>query len=118
MQTNTGRWLAGLAMAISIMTLGNAVYQSNNDTVSLRLASIEETHRADVATLRKEQDEDIVAVRLQIGNMESNIQRKLDSILASTVGTHVSVKVNESKINRMEEDFRRSFSPTTTQGNN
>ena len=104
MATTTQSWVAGLAVALSVLGLGNTIYSTNTDTLVERLIRIEEEHKGDVADLRKKHDGDIEAVRMQMDSMEIGIHGKLDSILSMTSSIHVDVKVNASKISNLEKD--------------
>ncbi len=96
------KWIAGLALALSILTLGNTIYSTSNAEYDQRLTRIEKEHKDDVSSLRKKHDGDITAVRVQMNNMETGIHLKLDDILNRMMSVHVDVKVNSTKIENLE----------------
>ena len=104
MHTSAGKWFAGAALGLSMLTLGNAVYTSTSDTSNHRMSLIEQEHKDDVSQLRKKHDGDITAVRVQMDNMETGIHSKLDNILGRMMSIHVDVKVNTNKIEHLEEN--------------
>jgi hypothetical protein len=102
MQPNAVKWLAGLAFAVSLLTLGNTMYSTDTGKIDQRMTRIEMEHKDDVSQLRKKHDGDIDAVRVQMDHMETGIHSKLDNILRSITSLHVDVKVNSSKIENIE----------------
>ena len=103
MQQSVHIWFAGIALALSIGGMGNSIYSSNNDQLDQQIIRLEREHKDDVSDLRKKHDEDITAVRFQMNVMDKGLHLKLDSILASMTFVHVDVKVNSSKIDRLEK---------------
>ena len=100
----TGKWFAGAALGLSILTLGNTVYTSASDTSNHRISQLEMEHKDDISQLRKKHDGDITAVRVQMDNMETGIHSKLDNILGHMMSIHVDVKVNTNKIEHLEKE--------------
>lgn len=103
MQSPSGKWLAGLAFALSAITLGNSMYTNDNAKVDRWMLKMEEIHKADVSELRKKHDGDIDAVRTIMVNMGTGLHSKLDDILDRTMSIHVGVEVNTHRLDTLEK---------------
>lgn len=101
--TTAQNWFAGLALAMSVLTLGSTVYSKATSDTAQRILRLEQEHKDDVSELRKKHDGDIEAVRDQMSDMDKGLHSKLDNILDRTTSIHVDVKVNTSKIEQMEK---------------